>query len=234
MFGLANVVASEKTDLGRARAMCRWVYFRLEHDGRQTFKSTDAFDILHAAQAGESVQCVEYGLVLATALNAVGIRARPLYLKAANVQTKASAAGHALAEAWLPDQGKWVMVDAQADIIPMLGPTPLNAMELQQALQAGRPELTVLNSTRAGARSYFRWVRQYLYYFDTVLDNRYGISKSSTGLMLVPSGAHKPTIFQRTTRIRNMRYTSSAATFYASPVANERIAQSGFGESPVH
>ena len=226
MFGLASVIAPESTDLGRARALCRWVYFRLEHDGRQTFGSTDAFDILQAAQAGESVQCVEYGLVLATAFNAVGIPARPLYLKAANVQTKASAAGHALAEAWLPDQGKWVMVDAQADIIPMLGSIPLNALELQQALLARRPELTALSSTKSPPRSYFRWVKQYLYYFDTTPDNRYGIRKSLTGLMLVPVGARKPTIFQRTTRIRNMRYTHSATTFYAPPSgARPQIAQ---------
>ncbi|WP_165768275.1 transglutaminase-like domain-containing protein [Hymenobacter amundsenii] len=234
MFGLEGIIAHETTDLGRARALCQWVYFRLEHDGRQTFKSADAFDILHAAQAGQSVQCVEYGLVLATAFNAVGIRARPLYLKAANVQTKASAAGHALAEAWLPDLGKWVMVDAQADIIPMLGPTPLNALELQQALLAHRPDLTVLTSTKARAGSYFRWVKPYLFYFDTVLDNRYGVRKSSAGLMLVPLGARNPTIFQRTARIRNMRYTNSATTFYASPVPMSQLAQSEAVKLQVH
>ncbi len=226
MFGLKSVIAHETTDLGRARALCQWVYFRLEHDGHQTFESTDAFDILQAAQAGQSVQCVEYGLVLATAFNAVGIRARPLYLKAANVQTKASAASHALAEAWLPDLGKWVMVDAQADIIPMLGPMPLSALELQQALLAHRPNLTVLTSTKAQAGSYFRWVKPYLFYFDTVLDNRYGVRKSPVGLMLVPLGARNPTVFQQTARIRNMRYTNSATTFYASPVPVPQLAQS--------
>ena len=225
-FGLRAVIAKETTDLGRARALCQWVHFRLEHDGRQTFKSQDAFAILKAAQAGQAVQCVEYGLVLATAFNAVGIPARPLYLKAANVQTRRSAAGHALAEAWLPDLGKWVMVDAQSDIIPMRGSKPLNALELQQALLANADDLTVLSSTNTRAQSYFKWVDQYLFYFDTVMDNRYGVKSARTGLMLVPLGAHKPVVFQRTERIHNMRYTSSAATFYASPAADNPVAHS--------
>lgn len=228
MYGLEDVVRQKTTDLGRARALCQWVHFRLEHDGHKTFQSQDAFAILKAAQAGQLVQCVEYGLVLAAAFNAVGIPARPLYLKAENVQTKASAAGHALAEAWLPDLGKWVMVDAQADIIPMLGSTPLNAVELRQALATNADALTVLTSTEANPKSYFRWVNQYLFYFDTVMDNRYGVKSARTGLMLVPLGAHKPVVFQRTESIHNIRYTNSVATFYAPPIRPEQItAKSG-------
>ncbi|MET4107027.1 transglutaminase-like domain-containing protein [Hymenobacter sp. UYP22] len=233
MFGLQEVIAQETTDLGRARALCQWVHFRLEHDGHKQFKSQDPFAILKAAQAGQQVQCVEYGLVLAAAFNAVGIPARPLYLKAADVQTRASAAGHALAEAWLPDVGKWVMVDAQADIIPMLGSTPLNAVELQQALAAEREDLTVLTSTNSKAKYYYKWVNQYLFYFDTVMDNRYGVKSARTGLMLVPTHAHKPVVFQRTEAIHNIRYTNSAATFYAPPTTTEVMtAKSGGAVSP--
>ncbi|UPL50169.1 transglutaminase-like domain-containing protein [Hymenobacter sublimis] len=224
MYGLDQVIAQETTDLGRARALCQWVHFRLEHDGHKRFESQDPFAILKAAMLGQQVQCVEFGLVLAAAFNAVGIPARPLYLKAADVQTRASAAGHALAEAWLPDLGKWVMVDSQADIIPMLGDKPLNAVELQQALLTDAPNLTVLTSTDAKPRSYFKWVNQYLFYFDTVMDNRYGVKSSRTGLMLVPLGAHKPVVFQRTEAIHNIRYTNSVATFYAPPTGTDWLA----------
>ncbi|RSK44082.1 transglutaminase-like domain-containing protein [Hymenobacter rigui] len=233
MFGLNEVIAKETTDLGRARALCQWVHFRLEHDGHKQFKSQDPFAILKAAQAGQQVQCVEFGLVLAAAFNAVGIPARPLYLKAEDVQTRTSAAGHALAEAWLPDLGKWVMVDAQADIIPMLGTTPLNAVELQQALAADKEDLTVLTSTDAKSRSYFKWVNQYLFYFDTVMDNRYDVKSAKTALMLVPLRAHKPVIFQRTEAIHNIRYTNSVATFYAPPTPVDGMtAKSGSLSAP--
>ncbi|QJX47949.1 transglutaminase domain-containing protein [Hymenobacter taeanensis] len=217
MYGLDAVVAQETTDLGRARALSLWVHNRLEHDGHKPFKSTDAFAILHAAMLGHPVQCVEYGLVLTTAFNSLGIPARPLYLKAHNVQTKGSAAGHALTEAWLPDLGKWVMVDSQWDIIPLLSNRPLNALELQQALANDEPTLSALTSTDAKSKPYFRWLKQYLFYFDTVMDNRYGVRSARTGLMLVPVGAHKPVLFQRAEAIHNMRYTHSAATFYSSP-----------------
>ncbi|MBX0290475.1 transglutaminase-like domain-containing protein [Hymenobacter sp. HSC-4F20] len=230
MYGLDQIIAKETTDLGRARALCQWVHFRLDHDGHKQFQSQDPFAILKAAMLGQQVQCVEFGLVLAAAFNAVGIPARPLYLKAANVQTKASAAGHALAEAWLPDLGKWVMVDSQADIIPMLGDKPLNAVELQQALLADAPNLTVLTSTDAKPKSYFKWVQQYLFYFDTVMDNRYGVKSARTGLMLVPLGAHKPVVFQRTEAIHNIRYTHSVATFYAAPTGTDWLAA---GEEPT-
>lgn len=233
MYGLEEVVAKETTDLGRARALCQWVHFRLDHDGHKQFKSQDPFAILKAAQAGQQVQCVEFGLVLAAAFNAIGIPARPLYLKAEDVQTRASAAGHALAEAWLPDQGKWVMVDAQADIIPMLGTTPLNAVELQQALATDQEDLTVLTSTNSKAKPYFKWVNQYLFYFDTVMDNRYGVKSARTALMLVPVHAHKPVIFQRTEAIHNIRYTNSAATFYTPPtLSNDMTAKSGGTVAP--
>ncbi|WP_226266999.1 transglutaminase-like domain-containing protein [Hymenobacter pini] len=233
MYGLDEVVANETTDLGRARALCQWVHFRLDHDGHKQFKSQDVFAILKAAQAGQQVQCVEFGLVLAAAFNAIGIPARPLYLKAEDVQTRASAAGHALAEAWLPDQGKWVMVDAQANLIPMLGSTPLNAVELQQALAADTEGLTVLSSTNEKARSYFKWVNQYLFYFDTVMDNRYGVKSARTGLMLVPMHAHKPVVFQRTEAIHNIRYTNSVTTFYAPPTQFGTItAKSGSSLAP--
>lgn len=232
MYGLDQVIAQETTDLGRARALCRWVHFRLSHDGRKQFQSQDPFAILKAAMLGEQVQCVEFGLVLAAAFNAVGIPARPLYLKSEDVQTRASAAGHALAEAWLPDLGKWVMVDSQADIIPMRGATPLNALELQQALATNAPDLSVLTSTDSKARSYFKWVNKYLFYFDTVMDNRYGVKSGRTGLMLVPVGAHKPVVFQRTEAIHNMRYTNSAATFYASPTGTNWLAVGAENSAP--
>ncbi|SNC66673.1 Transglutaminase-like superfamily protein [Hymenobacter gelipurpurascens] len=217
MYGLEALVAQQTTDLGRAKALCQWVHNRLEHDGHQPFKSTDAFAILHAAMLGQPVQCVEYGRVLATAFNALGMPARPLYLKSAKVQTKASAAGHALTEVWLPDLGKWVMVDSQADIIPTLNNLPLNAIELQQALSLNDNGLGIITSSGAKGKPYFRWLQEYLYYFDTVMDNRYNVKSARTGLMLVPMGAHKPVIFQRVSSIHNMRYTHSPATFYASP-----------------
>ncbi|TYZ10973.1 transglutaminase domain-containing protein [Hymenobacter lutimineralis] len=217
MYGLDEAMGTASTDLERVTALSRWVHNRLEHDGRQDLQTRDAFAILRAAMLGKSVQCVEFGAVLTTALNAVGIPARPLFLKASDADTRPSAAGHALTEAWLPDQGKWIMVDSQFDIVPLLNGQPVNAVELQQALASNTKGLSILGSADTSAKSYFKWLHRYLYYFDTVLDNRFGVKTAATGLMLLPEGARKLLAFQRQ-KLAAMRYTRSLATFYAPPV----------------
>ncbi|WP_231403233.1 transglutaminase-like domain-containing protein [Hymenobacter guriensis] len=216
MYGLDEAIQGADTDLERVQALSKWVHNRLEHDGRQDLQTRDAFAILRAAMLGKSVQCVEFGAVLTTALNAVGIPARPLYLKAPDADTRASAGGHALTEAWLPDQGKWIMVDSQFDIVPLLSGQPVNAVELQQALATTPKLLSISTSTEATSKSYFRWLKPYLYYFDTVLDNRFGVKTATTGLMLLPEGAKKLLSFQRR-KLSGMRYTHSLTTFYAPP-----------------
>ncbi|WP_400191626.1 transglutaminase family protein [Hymenobacter sp. B81] len=216
-YGLGTLVADKTTDLAKAQAVCAWVHNRLDHNGHIPTKKTDPMGILQDAQLEQQVQCVGFGIVLAAALQSVGIPARPLYLKMADSETRGSAAGHAATEAWLKEQQKWVLVDAQWDVIPLLNGTPLNAVELQQALATEAPGLRGLTSTDAKWKFYFKWLRDYLYYLDTPLDNRFGTKTSTAGLMLVPVGAKKPVVFQRTTRLHNLRYTHSPATFYADP-----------------
>ncbi|AYA36911.1 transglutaminase domain-containing protein [Hymenobacter oligotrophus] len=214
-YGLEAVVANQPTALGKAQALCAWVHNRLTHDGRSACSKADPLGILEEVTRGKAVQCVEFGRVLAGALTAVGLPARPLYLKAKNADTRAAAGGHVLTEVWLPDYQKWVVVDGQWDVIPTLNGVPLNAAELSGALASGAAGLDGLTSSNAKIRFYYRWLRPYLYYLDAPLDNRYEQPTAAAAhLMLVPLGAENLTTFQRTTRLRGMRYTSSLADFY--------------------
>ncbi|QHJ07044.1 transglutaminase-like domain-containing protein [Hymenobacter busanensis] len=216
-YGLDATVAGKTTDLAKAQAVCAWVHGRLQHNGHIPTKKTDPMGILQDAQMEQQVQCEGFGIVLAAALQSVGIPARPLYLKTADSETRGQAAGHVATEAWLREQQKWVLVDAQWDVIPTQDGTPLNAVELQRALTSDAANLRGLTSTDAKWKFYFKWLKEYLYYLDTPLDNRFGSKTSTAGLMLVPVGAKKPVVFQRTTRLHNIRYTHSVATFYADP-----------------
>ncbi|RYU79551.1 transglutaminase-like domain-containing protein [Hymenobacter persicinus] len=213
-YALEDVVAGKDTDLAKVQAVCTWVHNRWVHDGRGEAKKADPLSILHDADMGQQFQCVEYSIVVVGTLTALGIPARPLFLKTADVETRREGAGHAVAEAWLRDQQKWVMVDGQWDVVPMLNDTPLNAVELQAALANKTPGLSVATSSNTKARPYFNWVADYLYYFDTVLDTRFGVKTAPSGLMLVPLGAKNPTVFQHDTPIHRMRYTHSISTFY--------------------
>jgi transglutaminase-like putative cysteine protease len=214
-YALEDLVAGKDTDLAKVRAVCTWVHNRWEHNGRNEAKKPDPISILRDAAMGQQFQCVEYSIVIVGALTSLGIPARPLNLKTADVETRRGGAGHAVAEAWLRDQQKWVMVDGQWDVVPMLNDTPLNAVELQAALAAKAPGLHIAtSSSETKSKGYFSWLADYLYYFDTPLDTRYGVKAAPSGLMLVPLGAKNPTVFQHDTPIHRMRYTHSVSTFY--------------------
>ncbi|WP_066512248.1 transglutaminase-like domain-containing protein [Rufibacter sp. DG15C] len=212
-YQLEKVVAGKKTNFEKVKAVCGWVRQRWEHNGDNTPLKNDPISILEEAATGKSFRCVEYGIVVSGALNALGIPARTLALKMEHADTISYGAGHVVAEAYLKDLKKWVMVDGQFDVIPMLKNTPLNAVELQQALSAGAPDLKVVSFSGTKAADYFPWVAPYLFYFNTVLDNRYGVDRVLGSIMLVPKGYKNLPAFQKNP-IQNMVYTHSLADFY--------------------
>lgn len=217
-YGLDKIVADGSGDYEKLRAVCAWVHRRWEHHGDNKPQNSDPISILQEAKQGKRFRCVEYAIVTSGCLNALGIPSRVLALKTADVQTRKSGAGHVVAEAYLRDLDKWVLVDGQWDVIPLLGETPLSAVELQDALAQELPSLTVSSRSAADGEAYFRWIGRYLFYFDVGLDNRYDVSeRSSKKLMLVPVGADEPKVFQRTRPIRNVIYTHSVRAFYAKP-----------------
>ncbi|WP_210465682.1 transglutaminase-like domain-containing protein [Rufibacter roseolus] len=213
-YELEKVVAGQKTDFERVKAVCNWVRKQWDHNGSNTPLKNDPISILEEAATGKKFRCVEYGMVLNGALNSLGIPARSLALKMENADTVESGAGHVVAEAYLRDLKKWVMVDGQFDVIPTLNGTPINAVELQQALAKGTPGVGVVSFSGTTASEYFPWVAPYLFYFDTRLDNRFTDDRVPGSLMLVPQGARNLTVFQRIRHLTDMTYTHSISDFY--------------------
>ncbi|TGE25231.1 transglutaminase domain-containing protein [Hymenobacter aquaticus] len=217
-YALNDIIAGSPTDFDKARTLCTWVHNRWVHDGHVRAKKPDPLSILKEADMGSNFQCIEYSIVLSGVLTAVGIPARAVYLKTADSETRREGAGHAVTEVWLRDQQKWAMLDGQWDAVPLLNNEPVNVIELQKALATNSPDLRIETASNTRAKAYFNWISPYLYYFDTVLDNRFGVKTQPSGVMLVPMGAKCPTVFQRDTPIRRMRYTNSVATFYPRPL----------------
>lgn len=216
-YELDAVVRGAGGDYERLQRVSRWVRSRWEHNGDNVPHASDPLSILAEAATGRRFRCVEYSIVLSGALNSLGIPARVVGLKTADVETRASGAGHVVAEAYLHDQGKWVLVDGQWDVIPTLGGVPLNAVELQRALAERAPGLGVVSLSGASAREYFSWTAPYLFYFDAQLDHRFGAVREPGVLMLVPIGAARPRVFQRIQPLLHHSYTHSLAAFYAPP-----------------
>lgn len=212
-YGLDGVVAGKRSDYEKVRAVSRWVRSRWEHNGSNMPQKPDPISILEEAKQGKRFRCVEYSAVLAAALNAVGVRARVLSLLTEDVETRESGAAHVVAEAYLADKKKWVMVDGQWDVIPTLRGKPLGAVEFQRALARGEKGLGVDSFSGVKADGYFEWVAPYLFYFITRFDGRYGVETARKELVLVPVGAKEPKIVQRKWPIGDVVYTRSLRAF---------------------
>lgn len=93
----------------------------------------------------------------------------------------------------------------------MLGETPLNAVELGEAIINDDENLTFINLlNRKTNNSYSRWIDSYLYHLDTSF-KKDGIEQT---IMLVPIGAKEPTIFQRKYKLDIDVYINSKTAFY--------------------
>lgn len=228
---LLGITKNCNSDLEKLAQITDWTSKQWKHSGSNTPGKNDALTILKEAKEGKRFRCVEYGIVLSSALNAIGIKARVLGLKTRMVETTVTGAGHVLTEAFLPDLGKWVVADPQFNAIPTRNGTPLNAVEFQKAISVKEP-IQLINTRGSLGHSIFKkymtFIPQYLYYFDIAFDNRQGISgdrlliEEKPRLMLVPLGAKNPTIFQIDAKIDYCIYTNSTAEFYATPNQYER------------
>lgn len=222
---LDKVVEGATSDSARALRILKWSHDQWDHNGMNEPKKRDALSILEEVKTeGKQFRCVEYGIVGAAALNALGLPARVLALKMKEVETIEGGAGHVLLEVYLPDLEKWVLMDGQWDAMPVLNGVPLNAVELQQAIATNYEALEVRSLSGTPKADWVRFVYSYLYYMDVSFDNREGrgTEKESLAgkksLMLVPQGAKEPKTFQKMRPIDYVHYTRSLADFYAPPV----------------
>ncbi len=141
-----------------------------------------------------------------------------------DVETAESGAGHVVAEVWLRQFGKWVMVDGQWGAIAESKGVPLNAVELQDAIARKDPSLTIRFVSQATTAerqaNYIEWIIPYLYYFNFACDQRFyrravqGRPAQQGLIMLVPKGANKPKAFQRHAAFQGATYISNPKAFY--------------------
>lgn len=182
-----------------------------KHDGLNEPENNDPLSILEQVKQGQRFRCVEYGIVTAGFLNALGIPSREVSLRTRDVETRESGAGHVLVESYVEEWGKWVMMDPQFAYIPVKDGIPLNLYEFQQLLFNDAFSF-FMNPFYTG------WIKKYLYYFSCSLDGRYEEQENKKSLMLVPKGAKNPRIFQIKDPIKNTIYTPSLKDFYSRPV----------------
>jgi hypothetical protein len=225
-YHLNDLVKNAKDEQEKVLIMLNWVRNRWEHNGWNDAETNNACTILERAEKGEKFRCVEYGIVLKNVLLALGLPARQLGLMTRDVEVTKSGAGHVLSEVWLNDKQKWAMVDAQFNTMPMIGDTPLNAVELQQAIiEKSKFRFININGevTEKEINNYLSFIPHYLYFFNTSLDQRLLPKEArmkvegNDGIMLKPIGSKTPLVFQKKWPIEGDYATSSLLDFYLKP-----------------
>lgn len=223
-YPIDSLIKNAGSDTQKALAILHWVNHQWKHNGDNVPRKKDAISILEEVKQGKNFRCVEYGIVTTACLNAIGLKARVLSLKTKEVETTQYGSGHVLLEVYLNDLKKWVLLDGQWDVMPVLNNIPLNAVEFQKAITENYSKLEIITTSDVSKRAYVEWVYPYLYYFDFSFDNREGTTvdhqtiNGKSGLMLVPLGAKNPIIFQIINKLDYCIYTHSLNDFYAPPV----------------
>lgn len=223
-YPLTKVLKNDKTDKEKVLSILNWTHHQWKHDGNNSPKGNDAISILNEVKAGGRFPCFAYAIVLRDQLIAHGYKARTLYLKTKDASTRKGSPGHVATEVYLNDLKKWVFIDGQFNVMPTLNGKPLNAVEFQQALSHNYENVVLASRDKIYKSSYVAFVYDYLYYFDTALDNRHLPAAQSfkldgkRSLMLVPMGAPNLTkIDFWNSKVDYCVYTNSMQDFYAVP-----------------
>lgn len=226
-YNLTLLVDENMNDIDRIKNILDWTSKQWAHNGSNTPTKQDALTILKEAQEGKQFRCVEYGIVATAALNSIGIPARTLGLKTRDVEKVMRGAGHVVTEVYSKEFDKWIFIDPQFNLMPVLNGNPLNGVEFQKEIYAKNTNLKLINKqgelSKEDSVNYIKWVGKYLYYFDILFDQK-NLSSSKfksingmTKLTLVPVGSKEPHIFQRHSKIDYSFYTNSLNDFYRKP-----------------
>lgn len=226
-YNLQLIADGEISDIGKIKNILDWTNRQWEHNGSNNPTRQDALTILKEAHEGKQFRCVEYGIVATAALNSIGIPARTLGLKTRDVEKVMRGAGHVVTEAYSEELDKWIFIDPQFNIIPVLNGYPLNGVEFQKEIFNKNDSLKLINKqgelTKEDSEQYIKWVGKYLFYFDVLFDQKtlnaekFKAINGMTKITLVPVGYQEPRIFQRRSKIDFSYYTHSLNDFYRKP-----------------
>ena len=215
---LDSIIRETRTPTEVAVKLTDYTHDLWNHNGDNTPSKYEGITIINEAKTGEKFRCVEYSIVLTELLNAANIPARIIGLKTKDVETRKSGAGHVAVEYYDNTFKKWIYADAQANVIAFVEDEPLNCVELQKAIKDNEA-LKINNYKQKEIKKFSNWIGQYLYYFDSNFDQRVKSQerlsyKGNTQLMLIPTDANKPKLFQVKGLIENTIYTNSIGEFY--------------------
>lgn len=130
-YALADLVKDAPTEWDAQLRVLTWVHNRWEHAGLDEPQKADAPSILAEVAAGKRFRCVEYSVVSAQLLQALGHPARVVSLKRDGA-SYGLGKGHVVTEVWSNLWRKWVVMDGQNNGTWQVKGTPLSAVEVRE------------------------------------------------------------------------------------------------------
>ena len=194
-----NQISTSNSQIEKIQMMMNWAYNLWKHDGGNDPGTMDPKVILEKAIKGENFRCVEYAILTVSAAIALGLNGRVVGLRTKDMETAEYGAGHVVAEVYNSDLKKWVMVDSQFMLIPVVDGEPSSVFDLVTgAAESKRIEFIDMTGKRIQHQVYLNWLKPYLYYIAIRIDQRYGLNTENFDqIILVPMGAKVPEKFQR-------------------------------------
>jgi hypothetical protein len=206
-----------------ARALTEWVSTRWQH-ANDHVERYDAVEILDRVEAGGRFACDEYTVVLCHALNAYGIPARWLGLFRRDHHAGVAAA-HSVAEAWIDEQRRWIVLDGQNGAYwSNDAGDPLGVLELQKAFHRGAPQPRFVGPAGLVDDADFWWQ-----YFATAQTT--GLTSPPSSDLSWASQAYCP-IFQQRFLLGTRRLLRSARPAYPD-LSSVWIGLAGSAEKPA-
>jgi hypothetical protein len=214
-YKLDTLIFSGKSDFQHILNLRSWIHSRAENS-KDDFEGEECFT--NAGTYVPSKNCK----FLFTCLESLGFIVRTNWLIPKDINEETSASCYKLKEVYLPDLKKWFFIDPEVGIIITKDEIPLNAVELQEAMQE-EEEIEVLNpSEKMNSEEYLEKIGPYLYIFSislnlgsiSCLDRLAGTKKK---LSLIPMGADLPQYFQEHKRKRTHIFTNSVKDLYSTP-----------------
>lgn len=217
-FELDSRIPRAKTELERARAICASVHGRWTHSNDDEPSRDDPITILKEASRGKRFRCVQFAQVLSGALTAFDLPARAVSLMTFDVESRESGASHVITEFWAREARKWVFADAQENAFLFRDGVPLNSAEAAQSIDGPALQVDIPGLPREVLPMYLEAFGPNFYYLETRVDQRPASGPDhAESILLVPTGALEPKIFQRKLPFENVTYTRSLTSFYRAP-----------------
>ena len=239
-YQLDALVADAPTRFEAQKRALAWVHERWSHHGLTEPSASDALTILAEASAGARFRCVEYSVVLAQVLTALGMPARVVRLRAAPM-SYGLGRGHVVTEGWNDDLQRWIILDGQNNAWWSRDGVPLSGAELQAALAAdpAAPGVQIHHEGSTWARTPPRdaWLA-YFVYLSIATDNRVfdrdpsGSPPPGSRWMLLPPD-HRPELLFQGAPIAEDITTDAALLYPALNRAHVRLETPDRG-SPDH